>query len=66
MSKSKYEKGEKIRSLDELRNQKFVYLPFGIRHAGFVQSMSFRTLCMYMDRGIYKAKLKEEEKNERD
>ena len=64
MSKAKYEKGERITSLDELREQQFIYLPFGIRHAGFVQSMSFRTLCMYMDRGIYKAKLKDECKQE--
>lgn len=64
MSKAKYEKGERITSLDELRNQKYVYLPFGIRHAGFVQSMQFRQLCMYLDMGIYKAKLKEVAENE--
>ena len=53
---SKYVKGDRITSLDELAKQQFVFMPYGVRHAGFVQSQQFRFLKMQIDAGrIYKA-----------
>lgn len=56
----KWERGEAITSLDELANEKMVYLPYGVRDCGWVQSMQFRFLKeMINQRRIYKAVKKE-------
>ena len=62
MNKKKYKKGEPITSLDELAKQKYVFMPYGVRHCGFVQSMQFRFLKGMIDRRrIYKAVLVNED-----
>lgn len=60
---SKYVKGERITSLDELAKQEFVFFPsYGVRHCGFVKSMQFRYLEDLIKKGrIYKAIPKDKE-----
>lgn len=54
-SKTKYKKGERITSLDELAKETIVFLPCGIKHHGWWKSMQFRLIESYLKRGIYKA-----------
>ena len=61
-SKRKYEIGEPITSLDELYMQDFVMLGGRIKHISIIQSMTFRTVYLYLQRGaIHKAIKKEEQ-----
>lgn len=57
--KRKYKVGDRINSLDELVKETYVYAfgttPKGIRHISVIESMSLRTVIMFIDRGIYKA-----------
>ena len=60
ISQRKFEPGERIFSLDELVNQRFVFIGNSEKshpkHSGFVQSMQLRTVNDYIQRGmIYKA-----------
>lgn len=51
MKKRKFRKGKPIRSLDELSMQQWVFLHDRPKHAGFIQSMQFRTVRMLMEMG---------------
>lgn len=57
--KKKYKVGDRINSLDELVEETYVYAfgttPRGIRHISVVESMTLRTVTMFLKRGIYKA-----------
>jgi hypothetical protein len=49
--KRKYRKGAKIRSLDELAKQEFIYFHDKITHAGWFLSWQFRLAARYIQRG---------------
>ena len=52
----KYRQGDAITSLDELLQQEFVYLPWGIRHIGCVKSLQLRfILDLIENKRIWKA-----------
>lgn len=60
MSKPKYKPGDTIKSLDELMEQTWVYIPLNplkIMHIEAVKSMTLRTVMMFMGLGIRKAEL---------
>lgn len=62
----KYQKGEKITSLDELAKQEFAYIGEKIYHWGWFMSMQARLLDMYIKKDwVYKA-VKKEKNNETD
>lgn len=63
--KRKYCKGDKIKSLDELAKQKFVYFYDKITHNGWFMSWQFRLAKHFLERGcLFYAEnaLKEREK----
>jgi len=50
--------GDRITSLDELVQQKWVYLfpnPRGIKHIGWIKSMQLEVVRRFLNVGIYKA-----------
>lgn len=53
----RYEKGERIKSLDELNNcGNYVYVCDRLTHIGWLVSMQFRTVQGFFDKGfIYRA-----------
>lgn len=57
--KRKFRPGDKIKDLNELICQDYVYLfgnsPKSIRHISIVESMTLRTVEGFLSRGIYKA-----------
>lgn len=58
MGKEKmYRKGKRITSLDEIFEYQYVFLPFGVRHIGFVGSLQTRLLKDYINRGVYVAEI---------
>lgn len=60
--KRKYEKGDKIISLEELDKQEFVYLNGKVYHEGFWKSWAYRMVTTQLERGnFYKAVKKEKE-----
>ena len=60
-SKRKYEIGEPITSLDELYAQDFVMLGGKIKHISIIQSMTFRTVYLFLQRGAIRRAIKKEE-----
>ena len=50
--KRKYQKGEKITSLDELAKQEFIYFHDKITHNGWFTSWQFRMAKSFIDRGV--------------
>ena len=50
--KRKYQKGEKITSLDELEKQEFVYFHDKITHNGWFMSWQFRMAKTFIERGV--------------
>ena len=52
MYKKKYKKGEPIKSFNELVEQEFIYLPYGIRHRGYFMSQQAQHLYMLMQNGL--------------
>lgn len=60
-SRAKYQKGERITSLDELMAQNFIYCFDKITHHGWFQSWNMRLADQYIKRGVlFKAVRKEE------
>ena len=57
--KRKFRQGDKIKDLNELICQDYVYLfdgsPKSIRHISIIESMTLRTVEGFLFRGIYKA-----------
>jgi hypothetical protein len=58
----KYEKGEQIKSLDELLQQEFVMWFNHTRHIEFIKNWQFNSILKQLENGkLYKAVKKEEE-----
>ena len=49
--KRKYQKGEPIKSLDELSTQEFIYFYDKITHRGWFRSWQIRSALQYINRG---------------
>ena len=62
---SKYVKGERIKSLDELMQQDLIYFHERVCNIGWFQNWQLRFTRACMDRGcVYKAVIREPEKQE--
>lgn len=60
MGKAKYEKGEKITTIDEMLKQEFIFDRHKILHRGWFGSWRISFAMSEINRGvIFKAKLKE-------
>lgn len=52
----KWKKGKRIASLDEISEEKMIFIRDKVYHCGWFQSMQFRVLKDYMDNGwLFKA-----------
>lgn len=49
--KRKYQKGEPIKSLDELQKQDFIYFVDKITHCGWFRSWQIKLAILYIERG---------------
>jgi len=60
MSKSKYEKGEVITSIDDMMNQEFIYFRDKVTHCGWFGSWQLRMTKRFIDNGFIRYAVKKD------